>query len=185
MKTIVPGEGIGQCVIGSPPEMAIAEFGNADVSEIEGSKYFCFPKHGIELVLEEGKVDMIWVKFREDGFQTFQGTTPNGVGYSSSVDDVVTAFGRPSDRSELGCINLVYGQDGINFEFDLSGQLTSLSLTSPCSTTWPSEWPKITTTTDSSWTVFAGSNAWLDTTCLLYTSPSPRDATLSRMPSSA
>ena len=28
-------------------------------------------------------------------------------------------------------------------------------------------------------------NAWLDTVCLLYTSPSPRDATLSRMPSSA
>ena len=37
--------------------------------------------------------------------------------------------------------------------------------------------------------VFEPLDAWLDeeetTTCLLYTSPSPRDATLSRMPSSA
>ena len=32
---------------------------------------------------------------------------------------------------------------------------------------------------------FQGRNKWRDTTCLLYTSPSPRDATLSRMPSSA
>ena len=34
---------------------------------------------------------------------------------------------------------------------------------------------------------WSGKNAWNDffNTCLLYTSPSPRDATLSRMPSSA
>ena len=31
----------------------------------------------------------------------------------------------------------------------------------------------------------AANNTQFDTTCLLYTSPSPRDATLSRMPSSA
>ena len=30
-----------------------------------------------------------------------------------------------------------------------------------------------------------GANAYMDMACLLYTSPSPRDATLSRMPSSA
>ena len=32
---------------------------------------------------------------------------------------------------------------------------------------------------------FGGSEEVLDDSCLLYTSPSPRDATLSRMPSSA
>ena len=32
---------------------------------------------------------------------------------------------------------------------------------------------------------FDGSSGTVDRTCLLYTSPSPRDATLSRMPSSA
>ena len=34
-------------------------------------------------------------------------------------------------------------------------------------------------------TVFEENVVWLQVTCLLYTSPSPRDATLSRMPSSA
>ena len=33
--------------------------------------------------------------------------------------------------------------------------------------------------------VQAAMQNWMDSTCLLYTSPSPRDATLSRMPSSA
>ena len=32
---------------------------------------------------------------------------------------------------------------------------------------------------------FVNENGWSNRTCLLYTSPSPRDATLSRMPSSA
>ena len=35
------------------------------------------------------------------------------------------------------------------------------------------------------WLMLRGELPSLDETCLLYTSPSPRDATLSRMPSSA
>ena len=35
------------------------------------------------------------------------------------------------------------------------------------------------------WNETSGELEYVDTSCLLYTSPSPRDATLSRMPSSA
>ena len=45
--------------------------------------------------------------------------------------------------------------------------------------------PSTTRDTIASIANFAGGDAWYNVTCLLYTSPSPRDLSTSRMPSSA
>ena len=84
-----------------------------------------------------------------------------------------------------GCFFFLFLIRVINYFFLLSSRMTLFPRQPFGWTTPPSAWTEpVWTTTTSTWATTSPSY-WTMTTCLLYTSPSPRDRQKSRMPSSA
>ena len=133
-----------------------------------------------------------------DGMYDVELTATNECGSVTTTETItiVTApVGGFNANVTSGCAPLT-----VNFDDDSSDNVTSWSWSFPGGTPSSSTVPNPTVTYDNAGTYnvilevtnAAGSSTVtetnyvvVNTTCLLYTSPSPRDATLSRMPSSA
>ena len=119
------GSGFLQVKIGDSEENIIKALGKP--SEISGD-YITFSQIGVQCLLKDNKVRTIFLFFRSPKHSKFDGATDKGIGFNSSISDVLKAYGRPTRRgestlSEFGAkpgaqeVSLEYNAAGITFTF--------------------------------------------------------------------
>jgi len=122
---IEPGKGFMQIEIGDYKNELLKLLGKP--SEDDG-KYITYGRKGVQCLLEDNRVKTIFLFFRSRNYFTFDGITDKGIGFSSSIPDVIRKYGEPdrigeSTISEYGSnpgvreISLNYHKLGITFTF--------------------------------------------------------------------
>ncbi|MBM4158709.1 MAG: hypothetical protein FJ216_08025 [Ignavibacteria bacterium] len=122
---IIPGSGFDLLRIGDNKE---------DIYEILGipakydGKYLDYYYEGLEFSLKDDKISTIFFIYRSKTHMTFDGKTDKGIGFCSTIPEVIRAYGKP-DRignsvvSEYGAFPgaheyyLEYNSLGISFTF--------------------------------------------------------------------
>ena len=117
---IVPGRGINGCEIGSTSDSVQEVLGNPDEAD---KSYFSYHELGIEVAFTRGIVDALFFFFRVADFKSFKGATPEGIGATSSVDDVKRQYGEPdkhdSTPTSTGGLaeSFYYDRLGVTFSY--------------------------------------------------------------------
>lgn len=145
---ITAGKGLTKIELGDPKEKLFKAFGKPtdkvvmdpkDRGRFPGNYWIIFGHSGVEALMEKDKILTLFFHFKSKRNSTFKGVTDNGIGYSSSVRDVISAYGNPdetirSERSEFeeypGAqeIRMNYDALGVSFLF-LDGELSQIIVT--------------------------------------------------------
>ena len=94
--------------LGAPSETDRNEY-------VEGQTYLLFHPKGIELTLQDDKVEMITLHAKTGNWSPYTGATPEGVGVGSTSKEVVEALGTADEDAPR---SLKYGKKGLWFRFD-------------------------------------------------------------------
>lgn len=134
-----PGVGVKDLKLGQSRTDAEALLGapsGQDSNEfVKGQTYLLFHGSGVELTLQDDKIEMITLHGEYKEWKPFTGGTSEGVGVSSTAQEVTQAFGPSSDEAPRA---LRYPDKGIYFRFDVdrkedgsNARVESLSIVSP------------------------------------------------------
>ena len=114
-----PGVGIKEIKLGQSRADAEKAFGppsEEDQNEYsKGQTYLLFHGKGVELRLQDDKIDMITVFAKKEKWTAYPGGTTEGVGVASSAADINKALGTPEEQAPR---SLQYLKKGIVFSFD-------------------------------------------------------------------
>ena len=94
---IIPGEGVKGCRVGEPARGAVGLFGKPSA---EGASLLAFADKGVELGVDDGKVDALFFYYRSRTYKEYAGKTDKGIGKRSSIEDVVKQYGKPDRVGE-------------------------------------------------------------------------------------
>ena len=114
-----PGVGIKEIKLGQSRADAEKAFGppsEEDQNEYsKGQTYLLFHSKGVELRLQDDKIDMITVFAKQDKWTAYPGGTSEGVGVASNAADINQALGSPEEQAPR---SLQYRKKGIMFSLD-------------------------------------------------------------------
>lgn len=94
--------------LGSPSEQDANEF-------VKGQTYLLFHSKGIELTLQDDVVQVITLHVEHDKWASYSGGTKEGLGVTSTWQEVEAAFGKPPEEAAQA---LTYPSQGLKFRFD-------------------------------------------------------------------
>ena len=117
--TIVGGIGVKELklgVSGAEAEQILGTPSERDSNEFrEGQTFLLFHDKGIELTLQDDKVEVITLHTSTDKWNAYRGATAEGIGVTSSARDVEIAFGTAEEEASR---SLRYRSKGLWFRFD-------------------------------------------------------------------
>jgi hypothetical protein len=82
---------------------------------VEGQTFLLFHDKGIELSLQDDKIEMITLHSKNEKWQAYTGATQEGVGITSTGQDVLAALGTADEDAPRA---LRYTTKGLVFRFD-------------------------------------------------------------------
>lgn len=120
---IEPGRGIKEVQLGqsrAEVERTLGGPSAQDANEfVKGQTYLLFHSQGIELTLQDDKVEMITLHGEDKDWKPYTGATVDGLGVSSTAKEVTASLGKPSDEAPRA---LLYPEKGVLFRFDVDRQ---------------------------------------------------------------
>lgn len=133
---VMPGEGIKEVKFGATSaelEPILGPPSEEDVNEyVEGQKYLLYHDKGIELTLQNDRVQVITLHAKSGKWSAYSGGTAEGVGVGSTSDEIVGALGAPEEEAAQA---LTYPSKGVKFRFtrdrDNGARAETLSLIKP------------------------------------------------------
>lgn len=97
LQVIVPGEGTENCRLGNSLTETELPFGKQK-QKLNG--HASAKNEGVEVIIENGKIDTIFYFFRSKTYRSFSGSTEKGIGANSTIDEVIKAYGKPDRIGE-------------------------------------------------------------------------------------
>jgi len=145
---ITPSRGLAKIGLGDPAEKLFKVFGKPtdklvmdpkDQDRFPGDYWITFGRSGVQALIEDEKILSLFFHFKSKKDSAFDGVTDKGIGFSSSVRDVVSSYGNPDETrksivSKFGEypgaqeIRMNYNALGVSFLF-LDGELFQIIVT--------------------------------------------------------
>lgn len=117
---VEPGAGIKEVRLGqtrAEVEQSLGTPTGHDANEfVKGQTYLLYHTKGIELTLQDDKVEQITLHSKDKDWSAYTGGTEQGVGVTSTAKQVMEAFGPCEDEAPRA---LRYPARGIVFRFDV------------------------------------------------------------------
>ena len=115
---VIPGEGIKEVKFGARPaelEPVLGAPSEEDANEyVEGQKYLLYYAKGIELTLQDERVQVITLHAKSGKWSAYSGGTAEGIGVGSTSEEIVAALGTPEEEAAQA---LTYPSKGVKFRF--------------------------------------------------------------------
>jgi len=99
---ITPGKGFARIELGDPKDKLLKTLGeptNIFIKEPPkigpGDYYLTFGHSGVEFLMEDDRVLSIFFNYKTKKQSIFIGATDKGIGSKSSIDDVISKYGKP------------------------------------------------------------------------------------------
>lgn len=133
---IEPAVGIKEVKLGATSaeiEPVLGEPSARDVNEfVEGQVYLLYHSKGIELTLQDDRVQVITLHAESGNWSAYTGGTPEGVGVGSTSSEIVAALGAAEEQAGQ---SLTYQKKGLKFRFtadrEKGARAETLSLVKP------------------------------------------------------
>lgn len=136
---IEPGVGIKEVKLGqsrAEAEKSLGAPSGQDTNEfVKGQTYLLFHAQGVELTLQDDKVEMITVHGEDKDWKPYTGASADGLGISSTAKEVLAILGPATDEAPRA---LLYPEKGVVFRFDVNrredgsnARVESLSVVAP------------------------------------------------------
>lgn len=147
-EIITPGKGLAKIRLGDPKESLYKAFGKPtdklvmdpkDQNKFPGDYWITFGRSGVQALIADQRILTLFFHFKSRKSSTFNGVTDKGIGFPSSVRDVISSYGNPDETrksvvSKFGEypgaqeIRMNYSTLGVSFLF-LDGELSQIIVT--------------------------------------------------------
>lgn len=145
---ITSGKGLTKIELGDSKEKLFKAFGKPtdklvmdpkDKDRFPGDYWVTFGRSGVQALMENDRILTLFFHYKSKKNSIFNGVTEKGIGFSSSVRDVISSYGKPGETrksvvSKFGEhpgaqeIRLNYDALGVSFLF-LDGELSQVIVT--------------------------------------------------------